>query len=101
MLPPPPPSRQASYAYSLPRPTRSTSFAPGHSRRVSGYESVSGRTSHGDEEGDEDEVEDGDFEERLAAEEVADGGSAERGLEETLEKLGFGMFPWHLPFVKG
>ena len=87
MLPPPPASRQGSYAHTLPRNTRNPSFAPSHTRRPSGYESV------GDDEdrainGEDDE---GTFEERLAAEEDLEGaGGGERGLEETLEKLGFG-----------
>lgn len=87
MLPPPPASRQASYAYTLPRNTRNPSFAPSHTRRPSGYESLE------DDEGREAHVEDDDgtFEERLAAEEDLEGaGGGERGLEETLEKLGFG-----------
>lgn len=91
MLPPPPPSRQASYAYSLPRPKRSASFAPSHSRRASGYDSVSGRRSHENEDDSSEEGDEGDFDERLAAEEDLEGVSGERGLEETLEKLGFGM----------
>lgn len=79
MLPPPPVSRQASYAYTLPRPGRTASYGPLHGRTAS---VISAPRS------DED---DGDFEERLAAEEDLEGVGGERGLEETLERLGFGM----------
>ena len=76
---PPPASRQASYAYTLPRPGRTASYAASHGRTVS-Y--TSARGSNEDE---------GDFEERLAAEEDLEALGGERGLEETLERLGFGM----------
>jgi hypothetical protein len=55
------------------------SYAASHGRTVS-YTSARGS--------DEDE---GDFEERLAAEEDLEALGDERGLEETLERLGFGM----------
>ena len=77
MLPPPPASRNASYAYTLPR--RSTSRYPSlHSLRPEGP-----RVEH--EESD-------DFDVRLEMEEDFEGVGGERGLEETLEKLGFGAF---------
>lgn len=73
MLPPPPSSRQASYAYTLPRSSSSR-----HPRTPTS-----------------DEVEDdaADFEEGLDIEADLERVEEERGLEETLEKLGFGMCP--------
>ena len=76
---PPPTSRQSSFAYTLPR-------QPSHSnRRMPSF-----APSHVDTELDEDEEDDDEAEERLAIQEEM-GLNEGRGLEETLEKLGFGL----------
>ena len=100
MLPPPPTSRKSSYAYSLPHrsATRLPSFAPSHlshrsidhsfneqddeERQVQG----DGTMSRGSSD------EDASFEDRLGMEEDLEGMTEDRGLEETLEKLGFGGY---------
>jgi hypothetical protein len=119
MLPPPAGTRQNSYAYTLPRPSRSRApssiHIPPNSRQPShanpwailpgtpGTASPSrilsshGRGASGqgfpwsapedDSEADEEE------ELRREMDEVEDD---ERGLEETLEKLGFGAYHWRL-----
>ncbi|WVQ83853.1 hypothetical protein IAT38_005997 [Cryptococcus sp. DSM 104549] len=85
MLPPPPSSRQSSYAYNLPR-----THSHRHSRKPSVRsvaESALGLDGDDDEEALRMEME--------MAEEVGGMGN-EGGLEETLEKLGFGAYHWRL-----
>ena len=100
MLHPPPTSRQASFTYSLPRRASSKrripSFAPSHhSRRTAS--GVDTALSRGEE--DYDDEEENDVHMRMEMEEGLDGimkGGEERGLEETLERLGFGAYQWRL-----
>ena len=93
MLPPPPASRQASYAYNLPRRASSNrrlpSLAPSHYSQHPPSEYL-----REDDDGDDEEAV--GFEGRLEMEEGLEGMSEERGLEETLEKLGFGAYHWRL-----
>ena len=80
-LHPPPTTRQASYTYSL---AGGSPFKPSRGRQTSAYTTLGA---------DEDYFGQGvgsSFEERLEMEEQLDGMDEERGLEETLEKLGFG-----------
>lgn len=82
LLPPNPASRQASYHHA----SRGRS-----SRQPSGVSFASPIDAEEDEE-DEDT-----FEERLRMEEEEEGQAEEqRGLEETLEKLGLGAYHWRL-----
>ncbi|KAK4685766.1 hypothetical protein P7C73_g4374, partial [Tremellales sp. Uapishka_1] len=74
MLPPNPHSRQPSYANTLPRRTS--------------YARIPSRVYHPDEDFDDEEAEE---EMQIEMEEAG-----ERGLEETLEKLGFGAYQWRL-----
>lgn len=92
---PPPASRQSSYAYQLPHPSphkRIESFASatGRSQRASSSwpRDTESDATEGSERSKSDE---GDFEGRLGLEEDLEGLNEERGLEETLEKLGFGV----------
>lgn len=91
MQPPPPTSRQNSYAFSSPSHIRSSSY------RLSSHHDrhASSRTAEGSDNDDRD-VEDDDEEEELRMEmeleeelEAGQSGS-EKGLEDTLEKLGMG-----------
>lgn len=90
---PPPSSRKSSYAYTLPTHAHGHNLTPsrraGHphasgSGRIPSFrsaaESVLGLDDHEDDE-DEDEGENAGMEEEEA-----------RGLEETLERIGFGMY---------
>ncbi|WRT65227.1 uncharacterized protein IL334_002170 [Kwoniella shivajii] len=100
MLPPPPASRKSSYAYSHSQPHYSTlSTSPtnttlgrGHGRIPSfriAAEHVLGLDN-------EDEDENGDLNEEGEGIDDEDNGERERGLEETLEKIGFGAYQWRL-----
>lgn len=125
MLPPPAGARQNSYAYTLPRPSRSrapssihippNSRAPSHTNpwailpgtpgtaspsRVVSSHGHARQSSQGfpwaarkDEEEEEDSAE---AEEEALRREMDDEDQDERGLEETLEKLGFGAYHWRL-----
>jgi hypothetical protein len=95
MLPPPPTSRQSSYAYSIPRaqshshhhPSRIPSFAQSHidTEFDEDEENLDGTSEEGEDRGD--------LNDRIEREEELDGPTeAGRGLEETLEKLGFGQY---------
>lgn len=133
MLPPPAGSRQNSYAYSIPRPSRSrapssiqisaphsrlpssttnnpwailpgtpgtaspTRLISGHGPSGSGSNGFPWRRSREQEayEGGEDEGDDEDEELRREMDQV-DLDEDERGLEETLEKLGMGAYHWRL-----
>jgi hypothetical protein len=122
MLPPPAGARQNSYAYTLPRPSRSRapssinipphSRAPSHTnswailpgtpgtasptRVLSGYgpsrQSREGFPWASQKADDDDEAE----EEEELRREMDEADQDERGLEETLEKLGFGAYHWRL-----
>ena len=91
---PPPASRQASYVYTLPRRASSNrripSLAPSHYSQQ-----VTPEDLREDHDGEEEEAE-LRFEGRLEMEEDLEGMGEERGLEETLEKLGFGAYQWRL-----
>jgi len=125
MLPPPAGTRQNSYAYNLPRPSRSrapssihiplnsrsashtnpwailpgtpgtasptqalsSQRTPSHQRRSSGQEFPWTAAKDEDSEADEEEE---------LRREMDENDADERGLEETLEKLGFGAYHWRL-----
>ncbi|WWD21884.1 hypothetical protein CI109_106372 [Kwoniella shandongensis] len=93
---PPPSSRQSSYVYSLPRNSKT-----GNHARVPSFRSAAGSVlglGEGDDEDGPDEEED-DLDERRGEVEMGTtrGSSGrERGLEETLERLGFGAYHWRL-----
>jgi hypothetical protein len=97
MLPPPPTTRQSSYGFTLPRPSSSAHIRSSSYRLTSHHErnaSTGSARQHSQEE-DEDEDEDeeeGDLRREMEMELEEQGGDAsgERGLEDTLEKLGMG-----------
>ncbi|WVR04249.1 hypothetical protein IAU60_001249 [Kwoniella sp. DSM 27419] len=121
MLPPPPASRQSSYVYphgnTPSRPglapssstfgqTKGFGPGPGHGRIASfrsAAESVLGLEHDLDGHGEDDTRMGGrarrgssDDEEAALREEMGMEGERERGLEETLEKIGFGAYQWRL-----
>ncbi|ORX36134.1 major facilitator superfamily domain-containing protein [Kockovaella imperatae] len=90
-----PASRKSSYNLLPRRPSRLESNYSRHREPTDGTVTGGG----GQDDIDEDEDEDGslDFEERLGLEEEIDGGvGGDRGLENTLEQLGFGAYHWRL-----
>ncbi len=98
MLPPLPASRQASYNYTLPRRASSSrripSYAPSHQSRPHSQSHL--HVTDLDANPNDNDEEEGDFETRLEMEEEIDGMNDERGLENTLESIGFGAYQWRL-----
>lgn len=82
LLPPNPASRQASYS---------------HASRGRASRQPSGVSFASPVDAEEDEEDEETFEERLRMEEEEEGQvDVQRGLEETLEKLGMGSYHWRL-----
>ncbi|WVQ75341.1 hypothetical protein IAR50_004960 [Cryptococcus sp. DSM 104548] len=104
MLPPPSTTRKSSYPYVPQRPvSRQPSTAslhpPGH-QRIPSMRSVAETALGLEHDRNDNEVEEGLEEEQLRMEMAMDDQGAEeqggRGLEETLEKVGFGAYHWRL-----
>ncbi|KAK8846568.1 hypothetical protein IAR55_005654 [Kwoniella newhampshirensis] len=90
MLPPPPSSRQSSYVYSLPR----TQKTGGGHARIPSFRSAAGSVFGLDDQEVQDEEEEDVIEGRQGGADLEL--ERQRGLEETLEKLGFGAYHWRL-----